>query len=60
MINNKNIKSSKQSNDNTYIHWFMENLGYGEREKIRKYYFLDDPTLKITNEILKSIYKRIK
>jgi hypothetical protein len=35
----------------------MEKLGYMQREKIRVHYRLKEPTLKITNEMLKEIYE---
>jgi hypothetical protein len=38
-------------------YWFMEKLSYCEREKIRVYYRLKEPTLKITDEMLKEIYE---
>lgn len=38
-------------------YWFMEKLGYCEREKIRVHYRLKEPTLKITNKMLKEIYE---
>ncbi len=38
-------------------YWFMGKLGYMEREKIRVKYMLKEPTLKITNEMLKEIYE---
>jgi hypothetical protein len=38
-------------------YWFMEKLGYSQREKIRVHYRLKEPTLKITNEMLKEIYE---
>lgn len=36
-------------------YWFMKKLGYSQREKIRVHYRLKEPTLKITNEMLKEI-----
>jgi len=41
----------------SYTYWFMEKLSYMQREKIRVHYRLKEPTLKITNEILKEIYE---
>lgn len=38
-------------------YWFMKKLDYSQREKIRVRYGLKEPTLKITNEILKEIYE---
>lgn len=38
-------------------YWFMQKLGYMQREKIRVHYRLKEPTLKITNEMLKEIYE---
>ena len=38
-------------------YWFMEKLGYAQREKIRVKYRLKEPTLKITDEMLKEIYE---
>lgn len=38
-------------------YWFMKKLGYCEREKIRVHYRLKEPTLKITDEMLKEIYE---
>lgn len=38
-------------------YWFVEKLNYFQREKIRINYRLKDPTLKITNEMLKEIYE---
>jgi hypothetical protein len=38
-------------------YWFMEKLGYTQREKIRVHYRLKEPTLKITDEMLKEIYE---
>ncbi|MFA5585588.1 MAG: hypothetical protein WDA02_03465 [Saccharofermentanales bacterium] len=62
----KNIKTFEQHSSelnisdvsDSYIHWFMTRLGYGEREKIRNHYNLNEPTLKITNEIIKDIYEK--
>ena len=38
-------------------YWFMGKLRYCQREKIRVHYRLKEPTLKITNEMLKEIYE---
>ena len=38
-------------------YWFMEKLGYAQGEKIRVKYRLKEPTLKITDEMLKEIYE---
>ena len=38
-------------------YWFMGKLGYAQREKIRVKYRLKEPTLKITDEMLKEIYE---
>jgi DNA-binding transcriptional regulator PaaX len=38
-------------------YWFMKKLGYMQREKIRVHYRLKEPTLKITDEMLKKIYE---
>jgi len=46
-----------QNSTEQALTWFMEKLGYCEREKIRVHYRLKEPTLKITNEMLKEIYE---
>ena len=38
--------------------WFMDKLGYCEREKLRTFYHLKNPTLKITNEMLQDIHTK--
>ena len=62
-MSKENKTSDNSQNGNDFIadvscsYWFMEKLGYCEREKIRVHYGLKQPTLKITDEMLKEIYE---
>ena len=55
-INLNPINPSVNEN-NIYGNWFMNTLGYSEREKIRKFYRLNIRCLKITNDMIKDIYE---